>query len=170
MKTGSFTVWKWNAFFLLFRQKVRQESSASFLRMSVSSSFFVFDSQINTILFITLHQHTSWEKTSALLDHSGMQQWEWTCSNAQPYPPDLQGLSAAFTHQNTWKSFDSSKAYTLPLWSVFICIPCCCWSKGPLPVFSYYSTVPSLCDRDKVRPGTLLLLKAHLCQYSRSAK
>lgn len=53
MKTGSFTVWKSDVVFLLFRQKGTAE--LCLILGNVSEFVFVFDSQINTILFITLH-------------------------------------------------------------------------------------------------------------------
>jgi len=145
--------------------------------MSVSLSL-CFDSQINTVLFITLHQHTPWERTGALLDHSsGMQQLEWTCSNAQPLPAsDAQGLSATLIRQHAWKSWLVSSLHVAPLVGFHMC-PLLLLVKIALPVFGGYSTVPHRkrvrrrTNGLKVRLGTfLLLLKTHLCWRTRSVK
>lgn len=92
MKIG--IVWNCDVFSLLFRHK----GTTDFCLISGSASAFIFEfySQNNTILFILLHQHTPWGKTSALLDHSGMQQWEWTCGKAHPCPAaGIQGLCSS---------------------------------------------------------------------------
>lgn len=137
---------------------------------NVSEFIFVFDCQIIEILFIILHQHAPWERPSAVLDHfSGTQQWQWTCRNVQLCPPsDAHGFSATLTQQYAWKILTCLEPAHCPRGSVFICVPCCWWSKGALPVFDYYSSQEKSDkeekNRSKVRPGTfVLLLKIHLC-------